>query len=230
MGAGKDRRRRTAMRCLKRLDRDQRGIESLEYLLIAALVIVASAGAWRLLGGSVENGVDEMARALDRSVQNGGVAQADTPVSETPNGAITTYYPGQPKGKWDVDLCLQGGFGGLNGKACLGTGGGSVEISGGTVATAGEKWEWGWDGSRKTCGTIGAGGGHGVYVNGGGAICQDQYGNKYLEKGGGAGPGMGGKGWDVAGTVELTHTRNLTAASPQPQDSGLSGTAKKGGL
>jgi Flp pilus assembly pilin Flp len=217
------------MRYVERLDRDQRGIESLEYLLIGALVIIASAGAWQLLGDSVERGVDGIAQALDRSVQN-GVAEADSPEPELSDGALTTYYPGQPKGKWDVDACVQGGFGGLNVKVCGGTSGGSVEVSGGTVATAGEKWGLGWDGTRSHCGTGAVGGGKVVYGEVGGALCEDQYGNKYLERSVGGGFGEGGKGWDVAGTVEVTHTRNLTAAPPQPRDSGLSGTAKKGGL
>jgi Flp pilus assembly pilin Flp len=60
---------RSAMKGLKRLNQDQRGIESLEYLLIAALVIIASAGAWRYLGQEVGDSTRQMADAVKDGVE-----------------------------------------------------------------------------------------------------------------------------------------------------------------
>jgi Flp pilus assembly pilin Flp len=55
------------MKGLKRFHGDQRGIESLEYLLIAALVIIASAGAWKHLGQRVADNVNKVADVVDKA-------------------------------------------------------------------------------------------------------------------------------------------------------------------
>jgi Flp pilus assembly pilin Flp len=66
------------MNGLKRFNRDQRGIESIEYLLIAALVIIAAAGAWRFLGQRISENVNNVAgattKATNESLQAGGFA------------------------------------------------------------------------------------------------------------------------------------------------------------
>jgi Flp pilus assembly pilin Flp len=64
--AGAEKNRRIVMSGLKRFNRDQRGIESIEYLLIAALVIIAAAGAWRLLGQRIAANVNAVAGAVDQ--------------------------------------------------------------------------------------------------------------------------------------------------------------------
>ena len=53
------------MNGLKRFNKDQRGIESIEYLLIAALVIIAAAGAWRFLGQRIAANVNSVTGAID---------------------------------------------------------------------------------------------------------------------------------------------------------------------
>jgi Flp pilus assembly pilin Flp len=64
------------MGSLKRLRGDSRGIESIEYLLIAALVIIAAAAAWRFLGQRIAANVNAVAAAVDEatdtSIKEGG--------------------------------------------------------------------------------------------------------------------------------------------------------------
>jgi Flp pilus assembly pilin Flp len=70
------RRLRLLGRSLSGLRRDQRGIESIEYLLIAALVIIAAAAAWRFLGQRVATNVNNVAGAVteatNQSLEEGG--------------------------------------------------------------------------------------------------------------------------------------------------------------
>lgn len=56
--------RKTFSSWASRLHRDQRGLEGLEYLLIAALVVIASAVAWGVLGRKVSNNVNKIANAV----------------------------------------------------------------------------------------------------------------------------------------------------------------------
>jgi len=66
------------MRGWRRLHEDRRGIESIEYLLIAALVIIAAAGAWRFLGQRIAENVNNVAGAVtegtNESLKAGGFA------------------------------------------------------------------------------------------------------------------------------------------------------------
>jgi Flp pilus assembly pilin Flp len=66
------------MRSWRRLHQDRRGIESIEYLLIAALVIIAAAGAWRFLGQRIAENVNNVAGAVtegtNESLKAGGFA------------------------------------------------------------------------------------------------------------------------------------------------------------
>jgi Flp pilus assembly pilin Flp len=52
----------------QRLHRDERGLEGIEYLLIAALVIIAAIGAWKLLGQKVSEGVVKEATKIEQTV------------------------------------------------------------------------------------------------------------------------------------------------------------------
>ena len=55
---------------IARLHRDQRGLEGMEYLLIAALVVIASAVAWGMLGHKVSNNVNKVAHAVDSATDS----------------------------------------------------------------------------------------------------------------------------------------------------------------
>jgi Flp pilus assembly pilin Flp len=44
---------------LYKVHRDHKGLEGLEYLLIAALVIIATVAAWKLLGSTIREQVDK---------------------------------------------------------------------------------------------------------------------------------------------------------------------------
>jgi Flp pilus assembly pilin Flp len=48
--------------------RRERGIEGIEYLLIAALVIIASVAAWKTLGGTIESQAAKLTRNVNRTV------------------------------------------------------------------------------------------------------------------------------------------------------------------
>ncbi|MCZ7646676.1 MAG: Flp family type IVb pilin [Planctomycetota bacterium] len=50
------------------LGKDERGLEGIEYLLIAALVIIAAIGAWKFLGSVLSNKVNKMANTIDETV------------------------------------------------------------------------------------------------------------------------------------------------------------------
>jgi Flp pilus assembly pilin Flp len=67
------------MKNVRRFLGDQRGIESIEYLLIAALVIIAAAGAWRFLGQRIASNVNSVAGAVDQgtdeSLKAGGFSK-----------------------------------------------------------------------------------------------------------------------------------------------------------
>ena len=54
-----------------RLHKDERGLEGLEYLLIAALVIIASVAAWKFLGKTISNNVNKIGNAVDSSTTKG---------------------------------------------------------------------------------------------------------------------------------------------------------------
>lgn len=54
----------------KRLHRDERGLEGIEYLLIAALVIIASIAAWKFLGTTIQTNVRNEAKTIDSTVQD----------------------------------------------------------------------------------------------------------------------------------------------------------------
>ncbi|MCK6473462.1 MAG: Flp family type IVb pilin [Planctomycetes bacterium] len=53
---------------LKKFGKDERGLEGIEYLLIAALVIIAAIAAWKFLGKTMSNNVNKMANTIDETV------------------------------------------------------------------------------------------------------------------------------------------------------------------
>ncbi len=53
---------------LHRLHRDERGLEGIEYLLIAALVIIASIAAWKFLGTKIQENVKKEATTIENTV------------------------------------------------------------------------------------------------------------------------------------------------------------------
>lgn len=56
---------------MARLHKDERGLEGLEYLLIAALVIIASVAAWKFLGKTIANNVNKIGNAVESSTSKG---------------------------------------------------------------------------------------------------------------------------------------------------------------
>ena len=52
-----------------RLNKDQRGLEGLEYLLIAALVIIAAVAAWRFLGERIDANVRKVGAKVDTATE-----------------------------------------------------------------------------------------------------------------------------------------------------------------
>ncbi len=55
-------------RMFQRLHRDERGLEGIEYLLIAALVIIASIAAWKFLGTKIQENVKKEATTIESTV------------------------------------------------------------------------------------------------------------------------------------------------------------------
>ena len=53
----------------QRLHRDERGLEGIEYLLIAALVIIASIAAWKFLGTKIQENVKLEAKTIEDTVK-----------------------------------------------------------------------------------------------------------------------------------------------------------------
>lgn len=62
--------RKALKRRFGRLYRDERGLEGIEYLLIAALVIIASIAAWKFLGKTIQDNVRDEAKTIDSTVQD----------------------------------------------------------------------------------------------------------------------------------------------------------------
>lgn len=54
-----------------RLHKNTKGLEALEYLLVAALVIVAAIGAYKFLGQTIKKGVADVADATQTAVAGG---------------------------------------------------------------------------------------------------------------------------------------------------------------
>ena len=108
---------------------------------------------------------------------------------------------------WSVRVCASGGAGGVNGKACVGTGGVSWGTSAGTGVSAGASSSVNWGGRRSTCTTVSGSGGKGAYGTGSGSVCRTNRGRTYTEVGGGGGVGAGTEGWKGAVTVEV-HKRS----------------------
>jgi Flp pilus assembly pilin Flp len=57
-------------RLFSRVNKDRRGLEALEYLLIAALVIIATIGAWKVLGQSVKKEVSNITTDTNKAVDD----------------------------------------------------------------------------------------------------------------------------------------------------------------
>jgi len=62
--------RKVLSRKARRLHKDERGLEGIEYLLIAALVIIASIAAWKFLGTTIQKNVRDEAKTIDSTVQD----------------------------------------------------------------------------------------------------------------------------------------------------------------
>ncbi|GMV83990.1 MAG: hypothetical protein AMXMBFR7_51740 [Planctomycetota bacterium] len=53
---------------IRRFGKDERGLEGIEYLLIAALVIIAVIAGWKYLGTTMSNNVNKIANTIDETV------------------------------------------------------------------------------------------------------------------------------------------------------------------
>ncbi len=70
------------------LHRDQRGLEAMEYLLVAALVIIAAIGAYRFLGETISAEVKNVATTTSNAVRKGIEGAGDLgSTSESANSA-----------------------------------------------------------------------------------------------------------------------------------------------
>ena len=89
--------------------RDQRGLSTVEYVVILVLIAVAAIGTWRTFGGAIVGKIGESTIAIRDMEGNGSAADqktgqpASTPGSKTPAGATpkTSDTPDtkQAKGK-----------------------------------------------------------------------------------------------------------------------------------
>lgn len=56
---------------LRRLHKDRRGLEALEYILVAAFVIGIAFAAFKILGKEIKKGATDVAAATGKAVQSG---------------------------------------------------------------------------------------------------------------------------------------------------------------
>jgi hypothetical protein len=76
------------------LHSDQRGLESIEYLLIGALVIIAAIAAWRYFGRTIQEGTKDVALTIESTVQDSiSTGRSDSPTS---TGPVTGPPPPPP--------------------------------------------------------------------------------------------------------------------------------------
>ena len=55
---------------LKRMHRDERGLEGLEYLLVAALIIISCVAAWGVLAKTISLDVNKVANAVSSATDS----------------------------------------------------------------------------------------------------------------------------------------------------------------
>ena len=143
------------------------------------------------------------------------------PFPAATNRKSTTYRPvtstdSKTSSSANVDVSVSGGFGGLNGKACVGTGGTSTSVSVGTGASVGISQSKSWDGRKSSCatasGTVPVT--PGAIATGSGGVCADQDGKAYSQVKGGAGVGAGVEGFKVGVTVEVSQKTPLDKPGP----------------